>query len=169
MMPNGRKIYQHFPFQGPPKYTQIGILVLKYTIWQPCFCYKCLNWIGRRMNNRFLWRFNSPQFPFSKQKTSNLNLYVHKAFGLLHTWEMFCFDRVSFWIFLGEMWLSILGSFTARKTAYVHTFTSGNFEQKNDFLHDLHPALPPYFLKTVTMFANIAIILLLHFGFHRQR
>jgi hypothetical protein len=86
MMPNGRKIYQHFPFQGPPKYTQIGILVLKYTIWQPCFCYKCLNWIGRRMNNRFLWRFNSPQFPFSKQKTSNLNLYVHKAFRLLCTY-----------------------------------------------------------------------------------
>jgi hypothetical protein len=23
------KIYQHFPFQGPPKYTQIGILGMK--------------------------------------------------------------------------------------------------------------------------------------------
>jgi hypothetical protein len=26
---NGRKIYQHFQFQGPPKYTQIGILGMK--------------------------------------------------------------------------------------------------------------------------------------------
>jgi hypothetical protein len=28
-IPNGRKIYQHFPFQGSPKYTQIGIFGLK--------------------------------------------------------------------------------------------------------------------------------------------
>jgi hypothetical protein len=28
-IPNIRKIYQRFPFQGPPKYTQIGILVTK--------------------------------------------------------------------------------------------------------------------------------------------
>jgi hypothetical protein len=27
--PNGHKIYQHFPFKGPPKYTQIGIFGLK--------------------------------------------------------------------------------------------------------------------------------------------
>jgi hypothetical protein len=27
--PNGHKIYQHFPFKGPTKYTQIGILGLK--------------------------------------------------------------------------------------------------------------------------------------------
>jgi hypothetical protein len=31
-VPNGRKMYQSFPFQGPPKYTKIGIFV---TIWQP--------------------------------------------------------------------------------------------------------------------------------------
>jgi hypothetical protein len=24
-IPNGHKIYQYVPFQGPPKYTQIGI------------------------------------------------------------------------------------------------------------------------------------------------
>jgi hypothetical protein len=24
-LPNGHKIYQHFPFQGPPKFTQSGI------------------------------------------------------------------------------------------------------------------------------------------------
>jgi hypothetical protein len=41
-IPNGHKIYQmaikilHFQFQGPPKFTQIEILVGKYTIWQPC-------------------------------------------------------------------------------------------------------------------------------------
>jgi hypothetical protein len=28
-LPNGQKIYHHFPFQGPPKYTQIGILGIK--------------------------------------------------------------------------------------------------------------------------------------------
>jgi hypothetical protein len=40
--PNCQKIYQiaikftkHFPFQGPPKYTQIEILVRKSTVWQP--------------------------------------------------------------------------------------------------------------------------------------
>jgi hypothetical protein len=27
--PNSDKIYQHFPFQGPPKYTHIGIFGLK--------------------------------------------------------------------------------------------------------------------------------------------
>jgi hypothetical protein len=26
---NGHKIYQHFPFQGPPKFTKIGIFGLK--------------------------------------------------------------------------------------------------------------------------------------------
>jgi hypothetical protein len=26
---NGLKMYQHYPFQGPPKYTQIGILGMK--------------------------------------------------------------------------------------------------------------------------------------------
>jgi hypothetical protein len=25
-----------FSYKGPPQYTQIGILVLKLTIWQPC-------------------------------------------------------------------------------------------------------------------------------------
>jgi hypothetical protein len=35
-IPNGHKIYQHLPFKGPPKFTQIGILVWKQTIWQPC-------------------------------------------------------------------------------------------------------------------------------------
>jgi hypothetical protein len=29
MIPNGRKIYQHFSFHGPPKYTRIGIFGLK--------------------------------------------------------------------------------------------------------------------------------------------
>jgi hypothetical protein len=29
IIPKGRKIYQHFPFQGPPKHTQIGIFGLK--------------------------------------------------------------------------------------------------------------------------------------------
>jgi hypothetical protein len=24
-IPHGQKIYQHFPFQGPPNFTQIGI------------------------------------------------------------------------------------------------------------------------------------------------
>jgi hypothetical protein len=28
-IPNDHKIYQHFPFQGPPKCTQIGIFGLK--------------------------------------------------------------------------------------------------------------------------------------------
>jgi hypothetical protein len=28
-IPNGLKIYQDFPFRGPPKYTQIGIFGLK--------------------------------------------------------------------------------------------------------------------------------------------
>jgi hypothetical protein len=28
-IPNGHKIYQHFPIEGPPKFTQIGILGLK--------------------------------------------------------------------------------------------------------------------------------------------
>jgi hypothetical protein len=28
-IPNGPKIYQHFPFQGTPKYTQIGIFGTK--------------------------------------------------------------------------------------------------------------------------------------------
>jgi hypothetical protein len=27
--PNSRKIYQHFPYKGPPKYTQIGIFGTK--------------------------------------------------------------------------------------------------------------------------------------------
>jgi hypothetical protein len=32
-IPNFRKIFQHFPFQGPPKHTQIGIFGLKmYTL-----------------------------------------------------------------------------------------------------------------------------------------
>jgi hypothetical protein len=34
---NGRIIYQHFPFQGPPQYSQIGIFVSIFTIWQPCY------------------------------------------------------------------------------------------------------------------------------------
>jgi uncharacterized protein YnzC (UPF0291/DUF896 family) len=34
-IPNGNKIYRHFQFQGPPKFTQIGIIGLKNTIWQP--------------------------------------------------------------------------------------------------------------------------------------
>jgi hypothetical protein len=28
-IPNGHKIYQHVPFQGPPKFTQIGIFGMK--------------------------------------------------------------------------------------------------------------------------------------------
>jgi hypothetical protein len=28
-IPNGRKIYQHYPLQDPPKFTQIGIFALK--------------------------------------------------------------------------------------------------------------------------------------------
>jgi hypothetical protein len=28
-IPNGHKIYQDFPFQGPPKFTQIGIFGMK--------------------------------------------------------------------------------------------------------------------------------------------
>jgi hypothetical protein len=34
-IPSGHKIFQHFPFQGPPKYTQIGIFCMTNTIWQP--------------------------------------------------------------------------------------------------------------------------------------
>jgi hypothetical protein len=34
-IPNGHKMYQHFPFQGLQKFTQSGILVSKHTIWQP--------------------------------------------------------------------------------------------------------------------------------------
>jgi hypothetical protein len=30
-LPNGHKIYQPFPIQGPPKFTQIGIFVFDYT------------------------------------------------------------------------------------------------------------------------------------------
>jgi hypothetical protein len=29
VIPNGHEIYQHFPFQGPPKCTEIGIYGLK--------------------------------------------------------------------------------------------------------------------------------------------
>jgi hypothetical protein len=29
IIPNGHKIYPHFPFQGPPKYTRTGIFGLK--------------------------------------------------------------------------------------------------------------------------------------------
>jgi hypothetical protein len=29
IVPNGRKIHQHFPFQGPPKFTQIVIFGLQ--------------------------------------------------------------------------------------------------------------------------------------------
>jgi hypothetical protein len=29
IIPNDRKVYQHLPFQGPPKFTQIGIFGLK--------------------------------------------------------------------------------------------------------------------------------------------
>jgi hypothetical protein len=53
-VPNNQKIYQmaikyakwpkiyqkdikHLPLQGPPKFTQIWIFGLKYTIWQPCW------------------------------------------------------------------------------------------------------------------------------------
>jgi hypothetical protein len=32
--------YTHSPFQDPPKFTQIGIFVRKYTIWQPWFAPK---------------------------------------------------------------------------------------------------------------------------------
>jgi hypothetical protein len=28
-IPNGHKIYQYFPFEGPPKFTQIAIFGLK--------------------------------------------------------------------------------------------------------------------------------------------
>jgi hypothetical protein len=28
-IPNGHKIFQHLPFKGPPKFTQIGIFGLK--------------------------------------------------------------------------------------------------------------------------------------------
>jgi hypothetical protein len=34
-IPNDHKIDQHLPLQDPKKFTQIGILFLKYTIWQP--------------------------------------------------------------------------------------------------------------------------------------
>jgi hypothetical protein len=29
VIPNGHKIYQHFPIEGPPKFTKIGIFGLK--------------------------------------------------------------------------------------------------------------------------------------------
>jgi hypothetical protein len=29
ILPNGHKIYQHLPFKGPPKFTQVGIFGLK--------------------------------------------------------------------------------------------------------------------------------------------
>jgi hypothetical protein len=29
-------MHPDLPFQDPPKFTQIGILVRKYAIWQPC-------------------------------------------------------------------------------------------------------------------------------------
>jgi hypothetical protein len=35
--PNGHSIYQHFPLQVPPKFTQIIICGFwKHAIWQPC-------------------------------------------------------------------------------------------------------------------------------------
>jgi hypothetical protein len=34
--PTDHKIYQHFPFLGPSKFTQWGFLVWNQTIWQPC-------------------------------------------------------------------------------------------------------------------------------------
>jgi hypothetical protein len=33
---NVHKIYQRLPLQNPSKFTQIAILVRKYTIWQTC-------------------------------------------------------------------------------------------------------------------------------------
>jgi hypothetical protein len=55
---NGHKIYQnisdihkisqYFPFQGPPKNTQSGILVQNCNIWQPCLRIVC----GRQMAPR---------------------------------------------------------------------------------------------------------------------
>jgi hypothetical protein len=35
ILPNGHKIYQHFPFQGPPKFTRFGIFLYEKNIWQP--------------------------------------------------------------------------------------------------------------------------------------
>jgi hypothetical protein len=41
---NDHKIYQHFPYQGPPKFTQIGIFGLKIyllaTLAQTAFVHK---------------------------------------------------------------------------------------------------------------------------------
>jgi hypothetical protein len=35
-IPKDHKMYQRFPIQGPPKFSQIGIFGSKiYTIWQP--------------------------------------------------------------------------------------------------------------------------------------
>jgi hypothetical protein len=35
-IPNGLKIYHHLSLLRTPKFNQLGILVLNYTIWQPC-------------------------------------------------------------------------------------------------------------------------------------
>jgi hypothetical protein len=44
-IPNGHKIYQHFPTQGPPKFTLFEIFVLKKTIWQPCLSARVKMWL----------------------------------------------------------------------------------------------------------------------------
>jgi hypothetical protein len=41
-IPNDHKIYQHFPFQGPPKYTQIGTFSMRNAIWQSLLFSLCL-------------------------------------------------------------------------------------------------------------------------------
>jgi hypothetical protein len=35
IVPNDRKVEQHFPFQGPLKYIRIGVFGPKQSIWQP--------------------------------------------------------------------------------------------------------------------------------------
>jgi hypothetical protein len=46
---NSRRIFQPLPFQGPPKFTQIGIFGMKIHIWQPCSCIE--PWPRNRSNS----------------------------------------------------------------------------------------------------------------------
>jgi hypothetical protein len=53
-MPNSHIIYQLFSFLGPPKFTQIGFLVWKLTIWQPWSGFRVFGRMDPCVNNRFI-------------------------------------------------------------------------------------------------------------------
>jgi hypothetical protein len=52
-IPKRHTIYQHLAIKGPPKLTQTGILVTKYTIWQPCAALAFVALIFRRTPLKF--------------------------------------------------------------------------------------------------------------------